>query len=71
MAADLDLSSAGFAVTPPRKVLDLGFAPARQSDDYRVAPDGRFLVKRPSPGTVRIIVNWPAPFTGPRAASAV
>jgi serine/threonine protein kinase len=50
-----------FSAGVPKRLFDVGFGPAAGFDDYRVAPDGRFLVKRPSAqSAVRIIHNWPA-----------
>ncbi len=51
---------AAFSAGAPTRLFDVGFAPSRQFDDYLIGPDGRFLVKRPAPGKVRVIVNWPA-----------
>lgn len=51
---------AAFSAGAPRPLFDVGFIPTRQFDDYRIGPDGQFFVKRPAPGVVRVIVNWPA-----------
>lgn len=49
-----------FKASAPRSLFELGFAPFPNVDDYRVALDGRFLVKKPSTGgeAIRVIVNW-------------
>jgi hypothetical protein len=60
MSVDIAAGPA-FSAGVPRALFDVGFAPAPITDDYRVAPDGRFLVKKPlAQGSVRIILNWPA-----------
>ena len=52
---------AAFSAGAPTRLFDVGFPPSRGFDEYRIGPDGRFLVKRPSQdATIRVIVNWPA-----------
>jgi len=45
-----------------RKALfKVGFIPSPIYDDYRLAPDGRFLIKAPvGSEAIRVIVNWSA-----------
>ena len=60
MAVDVPAGPA-FRPGAPKPLFDVGFAPTSIYDDYRVAPDGRFLIKKPSAqANVRVIVNWPA-----------
>jgi eukaryotic-like serine/threonine-protein kinase len=50
---------ATFSAGTPRALFDIGFSPSYNFDEYRVAPDGRFLVKKPrAQGALRVIVNW-------------
>jgi WD40 repeat protein len=47
----------------PRPLFKVGFVPSFNFDEYRVAPDGRFLVKAPlaeASEAIRVIVNWTA-----------
>ena len=50
-----------FSVGERKALFKVGFIPAPNFDDYRVAPDGRFLVKAPvGSEAIRVIVNWTA-----------
>ncbi len=52
---------APFSVGERKALFKVGFIPAPNFDDYRVAPDGRFLVKAPvGSEAIRVIVNWSA-----------
>jgi sugar lactone lactonase YvrE len=58
MAVDI-AGGATFSAGTPRALFDIGFSPSYNFDEYRVAPDGRFLVKKPrAQGALRVIVNW-------------
>jgi serine/threonine protein kinase len=46
MAAEISPGTT-FASGVPRPLFDIGFVPSFNFDDYRVAPDGRFLLKQP------------------------
>ncbi len=60
MAVDVPAGPA-FRPGAPKPLFDVGFAPASIYDDYRVAPDGRFLIKKPrAQANVRVVVNWPS-----------
>jgi hypothetical protein len=63
MAADIS-PGATFASGVPRPLFDIGFVPSANFDDYRVAPDGRFLLKQPvAQSAIRIVINWTALLT--------
>jgi hypothetical protein len=62
MAVDI-ARGATFSAGVPRRLFDVGFIASRNFDDYRVGPDGRFLVKKRSAtgdAAIRVIVNWPS-----------
>lgn len=50
-----------FSVRERKALFKVGFIPSPIYDDYRVAPDGRFLIKAPvGSEALRVIVNWTA-----------
>jgi len=54
---------AAFSVGERKALFKVGFIPSPIYDDYRVAPDGRFLLKQPVNAgneAIRVIVNWTA-----------
>ena len=62
MAVDI-APGATFSPGAPKRLFDVGFSPTRGADDYRIGPDGRFLIKKPALGgspAIRVIINWPA-----------
>jgi hypothetical protein len=60
MASEIGRGTA-FSAGVPKPLFDTGIAPTWNFDDYRIAPDGRFLLKQPlARGAVRIVLNWPA-----------
>jgi len=59
MAVDISARPA-FSASAPRALFDTGLSPAANFDEYRVARDGRFLIKKPiAQSTYRILINWP------------
>jgi Tol biopolymer transport system component len=50
----------GFSAGTPKPLFDVGFDPAANFDDYRVAGDGRFRSRSRAPRVLARDLNWPA-----------